>query len=301
MKRKMKFVTNEFRVKVLDNIKLGETVRTMSLKHDIPERTIRDWVLREGHIRKTASECCIGHKNSIPPKYPQLEKLLVVWALSQRNLNTEMTATILKEKAMLIYDRLLQTNPDMPDFTASDGWYRGFKSRYGLKILKPPGEEASVNKIPPVEDSSEASYEVSDEPMVECIEGEFSIDDIKLETQDSDVTQSDVEEEEEYLVPSPPRKKIKRTTNRDNQESTKSKDANLDNILKRLEIENMKLDIKNKRLDTKNKNLDIERKKHELYNSKLMIQHTKLLIKKAQADLGDIDNNFEDDPLTDEL
>jgi Tc5 transposase DNA-binding domain len=208
-----------------------------------------------------------------------LEKILFAWIVDQRKLNAALTEDVIREEAKIIHANLSKEEA-LPPFRATSSWFRLFKKRYGIKIL-------------PVEGSSETYYETSDKPT----KNDSLIDEFNFETQDtsSDVTPSDVEEEKYFELPasSPPRKKFKRPTNRDDEESTTAKDADSKSILRRLEIERKKLEIKNL-------NLDIEKKEQEIYHRKLMIQHTKMLMKKAQGDLDDMDNYFEDDPLTED-
>jgi Tc5 transposase DNA-binding domain len=277
LKKKVKSYSLEFKVGVLESLNNGETVHTLSLKHNIPEQTIRTWIRNRKTIIEAASQCNSSHKNARKSDFVRLEKILFAWIVDQRKLNAALTADVIRGEAKTIHASLSEEEA-LPPFRATPGWFRRFKQRYGIKIL-------------PLEGSSETFYEISDKPTKD----DSLIDEFKFETQDSDVTPSDVEEEDfEVPASSPPQKKFKRSTNRNDEESTTiAKDADLDNILKRLEIESKKIEIKNL-------NLDFERKKQKLYHRKLMIQHTKLLIKKAQSELDDMDNYFEDDPLTDE-
>ena len=76
--------------------------------------------------------------------WERMEQALIVWVnqASSRNMiiNDEIIRTKAKDFAAAIY------NPDDPlsDFSASDGWLYGFKSRHGLKSYRLHGEAASA-------------------------------------------------------------------------------------------------------------------------------------------------------------
>lgn len=143
-KKQVKYLTLKKKLEILDCLKQDETVKTMSRKHGVCERTIHLWKKNETALREEASHCNMNHKNTRRPDQPEVEKQLYSWAVSQRDSNTKITADILKTKAMMIYDNLSKSNT-LPPFTATQGWFRKFKARFGLKLLASAGEKASAD------------------------------------------------------------------------------------------------------------------------------------------------------------
>lgn len=68
-----------------------------------------------------------------------MEKLLYQWYLNERDLNSVLTAKMVKEKAKQL--------SKCKDFIASKGWLDKFKVRYGLEIEKEPkGRKSSFHR-----------------------------------------------------------------------------------------------------------------------------------------------------------
>jgi hypothetical protein len=63
-----------------------------------------------------------------------------------RSLNNPLSSFLIKLKAQEInQDMIGETGDVLKPFSATDGWYRGFKRRYNLKTMKIQGEKASAD------------------------------------------------------------------------------------------------------------------------------------------------------------
>lgn len=70
---------------------------------------------------------------------PEMEDQLYAWFLDQRKMNCPINGNILKAKAC----EIMKTRFHNEHFMASNGWFRNFKSRKGLRMIKVCGEKNS--------------------------------------------------------------------------------------------------------------------------------------------------------------
>ncbi|XP_049306995.1 jerky protein homolog-like [Bactrocera dorsalis] len=73
-------------------------------------------------------------------EYPRMEKMLYKWFIAQRNKNCPVTGEMLKKKAMKLHADFKEKEGS---FHASPGWLSGFKTRFGIRLLKVCGEKLS--------------------------------------------------------------------------------------------------------------------------------------------------------------
>lgn len=73
------------------------------------------------------------------PEYQELDAKIYEWFLKQRERNCPVNGTLFKAKAKDLFKKLYPNKMES-DFAASDGWFRNFKRRHGLRFLKVCGE-----------------------------------------------------------------------------------------------------------------------------------------------------------------
>lgn len=68
----------------------------------------------------------------------KMEKILTVWLKKQTKKQPEISFSVIKKKALSTYETLKKNsdNPSaIPDFTASSGWFAGFKNRHAFHTV----------------------------------------------------------------------------------------------------------------------------------------------------------------------
>jgi hypothetical protein len=84
-----------------------------------------------------------------PKEIEEMERLLSVWIKDQTKKRLGASFLTIKEKALDIYEDLKEksSNPaQVPPFSASSGWFSGFKHRYSFHSVKLSDEAASTDE-----------------------------------------------------------------------------------------------------------------------------------------------------------
>jgi hypothetical protein len=84
-----------------------------------------------------------------PKEIEEMERLLSVWIEDQTKKRLGASFLTIKEKALDIYEDLKEksSNPaQVPPFSASSGWFSGFKHPYSFHNVKLSGEAASTDE-----------------------------------------------------------------------------------------------------------------------------------------------------------
>lgn len=151
-KRKKTCLNLQQKCEVLKKLDEGTTSSALTKEYSVAKSTIsyikkhKDEILSQA----TSPQTNIGKKNVRPAEYPELEKKLYEWFLSQRERNCQLNGNILKVKAKELFHKVYPDKEDN-EFQASDGWFHKFKKRMGMRILKIAGEklDADVSAVEP--------------------------------------------------------------------------------------------------------------------------------------------------------
>jgi Tc5 transposase DNA-binding domain/CENP-B N-terminal DNA-binding domain len=131
------FLSVKGKAAILREIEQGKSVHTASRDHGIAQSTIRGYLMDKNKILAAAAESNNTRKTLKLPANPLLEKNLLSWIASQREVTTRISADSVRVKARMIYQELLARDPAAvkKPFEASRGWLRKFIKRNGLETL----------------------------------------------------------------------------------------------------------------------------------------------------------------------
>jgi len=112
----------------------------LAREFNIGERTVSS-ILREKDkwLSIDSDMPKLSLKKQRPPAWPQLEESLSIWMDQAIRYDSTLSGHIMKEKAKR-FAELLQINK----FTASSGWFDGFKKRYNVREYLRAGEGNSA-------------------------------------------------------------------------------------------------------------------------------------------------------------
>ncbi|XP_038599347.1 tigger transposable element-derived protein 1-like [Tachyglossus aculeatus] len=112
-------------------------------------RTIRANAEKIKESRAAATQLSARRSARARPQIiERMEKLLSVWMEAQTKRRAAMVFLTVKEKALAVHEDLRAGQPreEAPPFSASSGWFAGFKNRYGLQNVRLTGEAPSADE-----------------------------------------------------------------------------------------------------------------------------------------------------------
>lgn len=122
--------------------------RALGREYGVSEKTIRDTVNRGNEIRR---RCAAVPKHVqertqrvASAEYPELESMVYQWIDASRQAKLEIPPNLVITKALK-----LASDNNFEGFKGTWGWYRRFKTRYGLGSMLLHGEGAEVDKNDP--------------------------------------------------------------------------------------------------------------------------------------------------------
>ncbi|GCC33616.1 hypothetical protein chiPu_0012086 [Chiloscyllium punctatum] len=150
--RKRKAITLEEKLGVIKRFERNERTCDIARATGIKESTLR--TIRD-NAEKIKASCIAGTSlsasklvRSRPKELEEMERLLCVWLEDQLKKQSGTSFIAIRQKALSIYEGLRNKaeNPaDVPAFSASSGWFAGFKNRCFL-TNKLCGEAASTDE-----------------------------------------------------------------------------------------------------------------------------------------------------------
>ncbi|XP_037959124.1 jerky protein homolog-like [Teleopsis dalmanni] len=136
-------LTLKKKAEILDFLQKGSSVTYLAKKYNVAKSTICGIKAKRNVILKCVNNTFSGpgkRKTLRTSELPKMEKSLYRWFLCMRNKNWPVSALMLKEKAKKLHSKFKEKEGD---FYASDGWFQGFKKRYGIRLLQISGEKLS--------------------------------------------------------------------------------------------------------------------------------------------------------------
>lgn len=132
------------KAKILEEHDKGMTVTALSKKYGVAKSTICSIKNKKLKITEVVSNTLAPSKKCTlrTAEFPKMEKKLYKWFLKQREKNLPITADIIKQKALILHQKM---NINIK-FNASQGWLQRFKTRYGIRLLKISGEKLSAQQ-----------------------------------------------------------------------------------------------------------------------------------------------------------
>ena len=153
-KRKQKTLSLEEKVRICDEFeKQGRSHESLATQYGVGLSSIFRFLKQRKELRKKL-ECFKEHgvqnrKTMKMQAFPLLEKALYIWILQQREENIILAPYALRIKAECLLKQLQDRGHyiGQQSRTAhfSTGWFRQFKSRFGLHVKRVAGEKASAD------------------------------------------------------------------------------------------------------------------------------------------------------------
>lgn len=143
VKRKRIVVSLEVKLKAIQRLDAGETIKNVAKSCGVSEVTVGDWKRNRAKIEQWClNKASTSHRKSMKDaEYEKVNEVLMMWFTQQRAKGVPVSGPILQQKALLISRQF----PDMDRFTASAGWLDRWKKRYGVRQLRVCGEKLSAD------------------------------------------------------------------------------------------------------------------------------------------------------------
>ena len=133
------------RLKVTEEVEKnpGEKRVYIAKRLGLATSTLNSIFAKKDEIRQQIEKCgnaCKKRKNGKKSTFAELETVLFTWCQQARGSNIPIDGTTLRKKAKIIATQL-----NIDNFSASNGWVSRFEDRHGLVYNKPAGESAEVS------------------------------------------------------------------------------------------------------------------------------------------------------------
>lgn len=150
--RKKKFISVSDKLKVLDIIESGTSIAETSRQVNLAHSTVRTILKNKQKIRETAVNISsrVADKVSVTrnPLLLTMENLLYTWVQDQRQKGCPLSTELITSKASSLYEDIKIRDNQVGvhhKFSASIGWFRGFKKRFNIANVRLHGEGASCD------------------------------------------------------------------------------------------------------------------------------------------------------------
>lgn len=145
-KRKKVTLTLSQKVEIIQKLQQGVMAKRIAEDYGVSESAISYIKGQKAKILEAVSNTVHEAKKKSLHKADneEMEEKLYKWFELQRSKHCPISADIIKAKAKDIF---AQINPekDGSAFAASNGWFEGFKKRYGIRFLSVAGEKLSAD------------------------------------------------------------------------------------------------------------------------------------------------------------
>lgn len=113
----------------------------MAIDYQVSESAISQIKRQKLEIHEAVAKSyqLVSKKTLHKAEYEELETKLHDWFLKQRDRNCPVNGHIPRAKAKDLFKKIYP-NKEEKDFLASDGWFRNYKRRHGIRFLKVCGE-----------------------------------------------------------------------------------------------------------------------------------------------------------------
>lgn len=134
------------KLEAIKRINNGESLKKIALEFGVGETTVGDWRRNKAQIeafcsKMDSSKALEGRSTLKKAKTEKLDEAVYLWFKQQRAQGIPISGNILKEKALLLSQKLNENE----SFSASQGWLDKFKKRHGIRQLAIAGEKLSAN------------------------------------------------------------------------------------------------------------------------------------------------------------
>lgn len=146
VKRKRHVVTMDQKLKAIERLDKGASVKSISDELGVGVTTVKDWKRNKKSIQdyctQIESEKILSSRCTLKkPTNEIVDDALWLWFTQERRKGTPISGPILKEKAMALHSKI----ENCGTFTASDGWLARWKKRHGVHFISVCGEKLSAD------------------------------------------------------------------------------------------------------------------------------------------------------------
>lgn len=143
--------TLDFKLKLLKRIDSGERQVDVANALGITGSTVRTVIKNRDSILEAGKSSVPTQATQLtkarPPIMVEMEKLLSIFVEDNTQRRIPLSADIIKQKALSLYEDLKKSFSEEVPFQASNGWFNNFRTRANLHSVSTKGEAASADAI----------------------------------------------------------------------------------------------------------------------------------------------------------
>lgn len=133
--RKNNFLSLKDKAEILERLENGETAANLAREYGISKSTVSRFKKRKEIIHRAVSTIYPNNTNRRTMRgtfHPKMEQALYKWYVEQCQQNVEVSTAMLRHQAQIFYHEFRESNYS---FSASTGWMKNFKKRFGIERL----------------------------------------------------------------------------------------------------------------------------------------------------------------------
>lgn len=133
--RKNNFLSLKDKAEILERLEQGETASNLAREYCISKSTVSRFKKRKEIIHKAVTTIYPNNTNRRTMRgtfHPKMEQALYKWYVDQCQQNVDVSTAMLRNQAQIFYKEFRESNYS---FSASTGWIKNFKKRFGIERL----------------------------------------------------------------------------------------------------------------------------------------------------------------------
>lgn len=133
--RKNNFLSLKDKAEILERLEQGESATNLAREYNISKSTISRFKKRKETIHTAVTSIYPNNTDRRTLRgtfHPKMEQALYKWYLEQCDQNVDISTAMLRSQAQIFYTQLQESNYS---FSASTGWIKNFKKRFGIGRL----------------------------------------------------------------------------------------------------------------------------------------------------------------------
>ena len=144
--RKNNFLSLKDKAEILERLEQGEAATNLAREYNISKSTISRFKKRKETIHKAVTSIYPNNTDRRTLRgtfHPKMEQALYKWYLEQCDQNVDISTAMLRSQAQIFYTQIQESNYT---FSASTGWIKNFKKRFGIGRLSGDKNQAEPRK-----------------------------------------------------------------------------------------------------------------------------------------------------------
>lgn len=126
------------KLQIIKKARQGLSLKSISILFNVNKSTVSRIIAKKDVLEKlTPNKSSLKKTNARAPMFPKMETALYKWFLKQRDRHSPVGGLLLKQKASKLHQQIMENDKL---FSASDGWFTGFKDRYQIRLKSVSGE-----------------------------------------------------------------------------------------------------------------------------------------------------------------